>query len=73
MHKYKVGDKVRVTEHFKCPEVTGLECTIVMVQDKELFTFPYRVQSNSTPWNCLMFDKEIEKVNQVGQQSYNFV
>ena len=66
--KFKVGDKVRIVKSKTFPDLIGniYEVTVV---EPPFSLFACRVKSlQGGGWNCLMFEKEIEKVVTKGQQ-----
>lgn len=65
MMKYKIGDKVRLTNTWGVPAVKGGICTIIAFGTE----FPYRIRLDiDTTWECLVYDSEIEAFILIGQQ-----
>jgi hypothetical protein len=61
----KVGDKVRITKHAAWCGLVGETCVVSNIESPDS-EFICRIKHKSN-WDCLMFEKEIEKYI-VGEQ-----
>jgi hypothetical protein len=65
--KLKIGDKVRITKYAEWCGLVGEVCIVCRIEDLDS-QFICRIQHTSSNWDCLMFEKEIEKVAHKNQQ-----
>ena len=63
---FKVGDKVRITKHAAWCSLVGDICIVSKMEPPDS-EFICRIKHKSN-WDCLMFEKEIEKISEKGKQ-----
>ena len=68
--KLKVGDKVRIKDIFQVTNRVGKVHEVCQVAEDWDYEseFICRVRDLDSPWSCLMFECEIEKMPTEGQQ-----
>ena len=65
--KFKVGDKVKITDKFPNSYYVGLLCEICQVRIDSIFSYEVR-RIDDKGWKCLVKFDEIEKVAIKGEQ-----
>lgn len=68
--KYKVGDRVKLNSK-TFPSCKDKVYTVIMANPNYAY-YPYRVKENSSGWNCLMYERELEFLVRIGQLHFMF-
>ncbi len=64
--EFKIGDKVRITKHAAWTNLVGEICEVSKIEPLNT-SFICRIKHKSN-WDCLMLEKEIEKMPEKGKQ-----